>query len=211
MKRDVPWLTLLAVTVAVIVSRSPALTGLAVYDRDAVLSGDVWRLFTGHWVHFSRSHLLLDCLALAVAGSFVELRSRRLWLLFLAVAPWWIGGGLLRFDPALAVYGGMSGLVMGAVVLVILMLWRGPGGARTLAVLLGLFVMGKLAGEMNGMVWGARLPDGVAVSWGSHVLGAAGALLSASVLALAGGQDEQKAKRARPVGGGGPAPFAPRP
>ena len=50
------------------------LSGMLVYDRFLILSGEIWRLVSGHLVHFSKGHLLSDLLTFAVVGLIIESR-----------------------------------------------------------------------------------------------------------------------------------------
>lgn len=80
------------------------------YDRAAIVHGEIWRLFTGNFVHLSAGHLLED-----MAGMVL------LWLLFEDVLPGWrtpivvcvgslaVGLGLLIGDPHVDWYVGISG------------------------------------------------------------------------------------------------------
>ena len=114
--RRLPVITLLTVSAAVIIAQFPECSPWLVYDRSAILSGQIWRLFTGHWIHFSTSHLIYDSLALGVAGWIIE--TQRLpnfgWLCLLA--PWLISGMLLVVEPHMELFGGLSALATSAVV-----------------------------------------------------------------------------------------------
>src|SRR5580698_8778088 len=81
-----PIMTMLAVGAAFVVAAVPEWSEWLVYDRRAILSGQIWRLFTGHWVHFSTSHLVYDSLALGIAGWMIETQKLRNfgWLCLLA-------------------------------------------------------------------------------------------------------------------------------
>lgn len=80
------------------------------YDRVAILNGQIWRLFTGNWVHLGWGHLAED-----MAGYVL------LWLLYEQELPGWrcpvlvalgsvgVGLGLLLGDPDLRWYVGISG------------------------------------------------------------------------------------------------------
>jgi rhomboid family GlyGly-CTERM serine protease len=80
------------------------------YDRGAILHGQVWRVFSGNFVHLGPGHLLED-----MAGAVL------LWLLFADVLRGWrmplliaagsvaVGLGLLLGDPGIGWYVGISG------------------------------------------------------------------------------------------------------
>ncbi|MBL9214832.1 MAG: rhombosortase [Opitutaceae bacterium] len=93
------------------------LTWALLYERGLILQGQVWRLWTGHVVHWGASHFLWDLAVFLPAGCWLE----RLWPArarwFYAVTPGLISVLLLAFDPALLRYAGISGLATGTLVL----------------------------------------------------------------------------------------------
>lgn len=87
------------------------------FDRDAILAGQVWRLWTGHWVHHSMSHLGWNLGALAVVVPWLA-DSRPAWLpRYLPGAAPLISLVLLAGLPDLHTYAGLSGLGTGVVVM----------------------------------------------------------------------------------------------
>ena len=108
--------TLAALLAAGLVFLLPGLQPLLIYDREAILGGEVWRLFTGHWVHFSARHLGCNLVVFGIAGMIVESRHDPRWRWLLALAPWLIGLGLLGAEPRMSSYGGLSGVATAAVV-----------------------------------------------------------------------------------------------
>lgn len=100
------------------------LAGLApavfAYDRTAILHGEWWRLWTGHWVHFSFSHLAWDLVVVLVAGTWLEWLSPGLLGRFALLGAPIISLGLLALAPAMHTYGGLSALATGLVVLLAL-------------------------------------------------------------------------------------------
>lgn len=115
MKRKPVW-TFAVCTAAAAAWLVPQAGDWLVLDRQAVLHGQIWRLVTGHLVHFSWSHLLLNMAALAATAGLLEsLTPIRRAVLFLAV-PVAISLALLVFAPTMASYGGLSGLATAALV-----------------------------------------------------------------------------------------------
>ena len=101
------------------------------YDRQAILHGQCWRIFTGNFVHLGWGHVAED-----LAGYVL------LWLLFEEVLPGWrcpmlivlgslgVGLGLLIGDPGLRWYVGISGAlntlwITGAMILMAKRDWLG--------------------------------------------------------------------------------------
>lgn len=111
---------LLCALPAVLLEFVPAGGDLLLYDRSAILHGEWWRLWTGHWMHFSTSHLVWNLVVLLGAGAWLErLQPNRLPGFLLLSAPL-ISVILLIGEPAMQIYGGLSGLATGAVVLLAL-------------------------------------------------------------------------------------------
>lgn len=84
-------------------------------DRHAVASGQFWRLWTGHLVHFGAGHLLWDALVVLVFGAIFEAdRSlaprRRTVAWVLAAGAGVVSGAVLVLVDHLMVYRGLSGL-----------------------------------------------------------------------------------------------------
>ena len=73
-------------------------------------------MFTGHWVHFSTSHLVYDLLALGIAGWIIEARGLPHFGWLCLLAPWLISAVLLLFEPQMKLFGGLSALATTAIV-----------------------------------------------------------------------------------------------
>lgn len=154
---------------------SAAVAELLEFDRQAILAGEIWRLWSGHLVHYSAPHALTD-LATALAAGAIALPAlgwRRLCLILLAAAPL-ISAGLLLFAPDCLYFRGASGIAVMLVVLAARALWPRAGAwGRGALLLLGVALPGKIAIEALGHVapWSALPPD-VRVAWQAHLLGA---------------------------------------
>jgi rhomboid family GlyGly-CTERM serine protease len=156
------------------------------YQRSAILSGELWRLFSGHLVHLGWSHLVLNLAGLGLVWSLVgHAFSPRNW--------WWLIGscmlaislGLLWWLPGLAWYVGLSGVLHGMLV---------AGGLRQAlrgereALLLLVIVLAKVSWELwQGPLPGSREAAGGEVVVQAHALGAlSGALYALVVVRLSG-------------------------
>jgi rhomboid family GlyGly-CTERM serine protease len=107
--------SLAMLTGIVVVAAFPPLGSIFVYDRAAILRGEVWRLLTGNLVHFSAGHLCYDMLALGMAGFVIEYRGYRHFGALFGLAAVAIGGALFLCQPETMFYGGASGLATAAV------------------------------------------------------------------------------------------------
>jgi rhomboid family GlyGly-CTERM serine protease len=114
-KDQVRILTLSIIIISIIAYGFPRFSDLLVYDRQAILNGELWRLLTAPFVHFSASHMFWDVLVFGAAGFAIEAeRYRGFWLvcIFSALIPSLM---FLMTLPELERYGGLSGLATGAV------------------------------------------------------------------------------------------------
>lgn len=87
------------------------------FQRDSILSGQVWRLLAGHGVHLGWQHLMLNLIGLVVIWWLFgrQFEGERGWLLTGSIA---IGMplALLLFHPNIEWYAGFSGVLHGLVV-----------------------------------------------------------------------------------------------
>lgn len=114
-----------------------------------------WRAWSAAFVHWTPWHLAANTFGCAVVGAFgwaarVPARAVLAWL-----AAWPLTHAALALQPALASYGGLSGLLhAGAAVVVWQLLRQGAGSARRIGVLVLLGLAVKLVLEAP---WGAPL------------------------------------------------------
>ena len=108
-----PWHTfiLLLIAFAMYVFGGPAAEVL-VFDRQAIMQGELWRLLTGHWVHADLEHLAWNLIAFGILGWMIETSLGHLKLYTALMAGmcivnawvWW-------FIPSLDFYCGLSGIL----------------------------------------------------------------------------------------------------
>ncbi|MCK0538208.1 rhombosortase [Alcanivorax quisquiliarum] len=115
------------------------------YQRIAIVDGQLWRLYSAHFVHLNHWHLLMNLGGfLLCAWFFPDIYSRRLLWLWLLVSPLVVSLLMLYVDQANGPYVGLSGILHGWLVLALLL------GFRTHPWLHGLvlaLVAGRLIGE----------------------------------------------------------------
>ena len=84
------------------------------YERSAVLSGEAWRLVTGHLVHADMVHLGWNVLGVLIVAFLVARDySWRQWLVILWVSIATTDLGFLLLEPRLEWYVGFSGVLHG--------------------------------------------------------------------------------------------------
>ena len=175
----IPVWTLTMIAAGILAYVIPGSAPLIVYDRAAILSGEVWRLITGNWVHFSTSHLAYDSATLGIAGWMIEHRGYPYYKCLYILAPILIGAGLLAAQPDLRFYGGLSGIACGAVVYLALHGLRDGGPWRWICLSVLLLTTGKIILESAMNAFAFVKVDNVPFAPVplSHVLGALTALL----------------------------------
>jgi rhomboid family GlyGly-CTERM serine protease len=169
------------------------------YDRFAIGHGELWRLFTGNFMHLGTGHLLED-----MAGLIL------LWLLFEDALPGWrmpaticagalaVGIGLYIGDPQVDWYVGISGALdtLWAAGSLGLMLQRDRFGWMLASVLLAKLAYEQLFGALPF----STVSSGGNVIVDAHLYGA----LAGALIGFGGGLARQRIMR-RPTQGGGSA------
>ena len=105
-----PWASVCVIAFTLGVAAQPALAPTLLYERLALLRGEYWRLWTGHFVHFGSSHLFWNLAIFTVASIWSERLAPARTRLLLVASPGLIGLALFGLEPALATYGGLSGV-----------------------------------------------------------------------------------------------------
>ncbi len=151
------------------------------YDRDGILSGELWRIITGHLVHLGWSHLLMNVIGLLLIWLlFGHIIKQNSWLIICLVSTLAISSGMLLFNPALQWYVGFSGVLHGMFVAGALVSIK--AGYRAELVLLVL-LSAKLAWEqMIGPLPGSAEFAGGNVIVDAHLYGAISGLVITTVL-----------------------------
>lgn len=116
-----PWVSVLATSVGLLASALPASSNWLAYTAQGAQRGELWRLWSAHFVHYNGAHLWGDLLAFAVWAALVEGESRRALTSTLL-----LGGPLLMSALALSCarldqYRGLSGLDTALVIELILL------------------------------------------------------------------------------------------
>jgi rhomboid family GlyGly-CTERM serine protease len=179
-----PWRTLVLATVTLFTAAVTGVRSELLFERQAIVDGEYWRLLSGHLIHGSQYHLTWNVLALLALGVLFESTlGSRLWSLLLVSAAF-VGGGLLLLDPALPSYVGLSGVLNGVYVGGALLAARAElvRGRRSAAAVYYAFVAGDLLKIVVEAASGTPFFTDPASIGGvplplAHALGALGAML----------------------------------
>ena len=107
---------------------APHTNDLLIYDRDAVISGEWWRLLTGQFIHIGIGHLFWDVSAFLMLATLVEPEGRKSYWGLLACATIPVGLFIYQFMPHITYYAGLSGALNTLFVVTTYDLWKRDGG-----------------------------------------------------------------------------------
>lgn len=177
--RRVPVITLIVVGAALAVQLLPGLHPFLIYNRTAVLHGELWRLVTGQWVHFTARHFLYDAMVFGIAGSMIERSGCPNYAWLCGLVPLAIGVGFLALEPHLEICGGLSGMATANVVFLTLWGLEKPGAWRWICLLVLVATLAKIIFEMlTGHFVFLELEDrSIVLAPISHVVGALAAMV----------------------------------
>jgi rhomboid family GlyGly-CTERM serine protease len=171
-----PWVFLAVCLAALIIQFVPAWRGHLLYDRVAVQQGELWRVWTGHLVHFGWGHWIADVGLLFILGWLLEARHPVFSYLALALMPPFICAALFWLDPTMVRYGGLSAVNLG-----MLLYLAGQGWQRNwtdwfwpavLAIYVGEVIFEAIQGGRGGGM--IRFDDpGIQVATSAHLASAA--------------------------------------
>jgi rhomboid family GlyGly-CTERM serine protease len=99
-------LAILCVALAVV----PGANEWLQFDRSALAEGQWWRIFTGHFTHWSAEHLAWDLLVFVALGLICEPANRPRFVIGLLASSLLIPLTLWVLVPGLQTYRGLSGL-----------------------------------------------------------------------------------------------------
>ena len=147
--RDWPWGTVFVALAAMLVFSFPQLSDVFIYQRSLIFSGQLWRTWTGHIVHFGPTHLWWDLAVFLPAGCWLERLRPACARWFYLVCPVIISIVLLIFDPTLERYAGLSGLATGTLVLLACVQLQNKNESPWLWLGVLLLVIAKLVLELR--------------------------------------------------------------
>ena len=123
-REKLPWCFLALGAVALVFQLNPAWRSVLIYDRGLIQAGEVWRLWTGHFIHFGWPHFITDGGLFLILGRLIERDHPVASRTALVLMPLVISGAIFLFDPGLARYGGLSALNLGLLLYYALLGWQ---------------------------------------------------------------------------------------
>lgn len=151
-KQKIPVVTISLGVLAFILFLSKENSGFLQYDRTAIAKGEIWRLLTSHWIHWSFEHFLWCTITFLCLGAICEHFSRKGYVAVLCISSLLIPLALWGAAPEMVIYRGLSGLASGLFVFGAIMLMkkmheeRNPSGFFLVAFSVAAFI-GKILFE----------------------------------------------------------------
>lgn len=119
------WYFLAVAAFALVARVLPGAREALIYERGALASGEWWRLWTGHVVHFGWPHFVADCGLLLIIGWTIAKEFPRSAWLGLVLMPPFISAVIYYADPEMMRYAGLSALNLGLLLLLAARGWTG--------------------------------------------------------------------------------------
>lgn len=157
----IPTFTVGVLVFCIASSKATLLASLFIYDREAILNGELWRLVTSHFVHFNDIHLIYNLTAFGVIGWLIEYKGHCYFKLLYLLMACSISAVMIVFKPDMSFFGGLSGIVCGSVAYFSLQCLREQTPWRNISILAIIFLFVKVVLEIY--TSGSLLPY-----WGIH-------------------------------------------
>ena len=143
----IPINTISVLVLCIASSKVNALASLFVYDREAIFRGELWRLITSHFVHFSDTHLIYNILVFGIIGWIIEHKGYKYFKFLCLLMACSISTVLLVLKPDMAYFGGLSGIACGSILYCSLLCLREPAPWRTISIFSIIFLFVKISLE----------------------------------------------------------------
>lgn len=115
-----PWVTIMLTFVIIILYLlGQNIFDLLMFDKKAILSGEVWRILTGHLVHCTFSHLFWNIVAFIVLGFVIETRSLNKFVASLLISWIFVSVWIFFGEKTITAYCGLSGVLTGLLVMAV--------------------------------------------------------------------------------------------
>jgi rhomboid family GlyGly-CTERM serine protease len=109
-RHPIPLVSLCLSAVTTLLFLFPSAAGALEYNRPAIVSGQIWRLATGHLVHYSFDHFFWDTLTLGVLAVVCERRNQLRFCTCAIVSAASISLAMWFWAPSIYRYRGLSGV-----------------------------------------------------------------------------------------------------
>ena len=119
-----PWVCLtLFLVVTLLQALGPAAREALIYDKAHIAAGQIWRIWTGHLVHFGWQHWLGDAWLFLLLGRILERRNPWITYSTLLFLPLVTAEAITLFVPAMLRYAGLSAINVSLLIFLSLRGW----------------------------------------------------------------------------------------
>lgn len=173
--RKLPWFFLALSLFALVVQCHPGWRHAFIFERAQIAGGEVWRLWTGHFVHFGWPHFIADAGLFLILGRLLERKYPLALRVSAVLMPLVISAGLYVFDPELTRYAGLSAVNLG-----LLLFYAAQGWQRDrwdwfwpaiLAIYIGEVVLEATRGHGHGGGFIQFDDPSIRVATSAHIIG----------------------------------------
>lgn len=148
MKCHLPIISIFIIAISLVAYIFDAVSSILIYERDAILDGEYWRVLSGHFVHFTGLHLSFNIIVFGVTGWIIEERGYPGYSLLIFLMAFTIGISLMILKPDMQFYGGLSGIAHGSLVYLALFGLKESYLWNRMSWLILIFVPIKMGTEM---------------------------------------------------------------
>jgi rhomboid family GlyGly-CTERM serine protease len=191
-----PLLYVAGAAFSLLVQCIPAWREALIYDRAALADGQLWRVWTGHWVHFGWAHFVPDTGLFLIVGWLLEERHRFFARLAFFLMPAVISATLYFLDPAMTRYGGLSAVDLGLLLYLAAQGWQRNWSDWFWPAVIGIYILEVVLQAWHGGQGGGAIrfdEPSIRIATSAHVAGTVYALLAVGVARL---ESRTKARRA---------------
>ncbi len=175
------WIAMAVMTL--LVQLSPEVQSWLQFDRGRIAAGEIWRLLTGNFVHYSWPHLAANLGAFAALCWIAEGRSRGV-VAVVTLSALAVGAGVFVLAGGVTTYRGVSGIDCALAAWVLTTMAMQDGRAQGLlwtGVLSAVAFKAVFEATTGQLLLPTSAPAGVAVVGVTHVIGLAIGLLAAAI------------------------------
>ncbi len=182
-----PWLFIAVGLATLVIQFNPNWRDGLIYNRSLLPTGQYWRIWTGHLVHFGWPHFLADAGLFMIMGGLLEARHARFSRWALLLMPAFISAIIYYFDPNMVRYAGLSAVNLGLLLYLAAQGWQRQWSdwfwPAVLIIYVGEIIFEIIQGGRGGGMIHFDDPS-IQVATSAHVASALYALLAWAMTAL---------------------------
>jgi len=176
-----PLLYVLGAAASLVVQCVPGWRDSLIYDRTALAHGELWRIWTGHWVHFGWPHFVPDTGLFLIVGWLLEERHRLFARVAFFLMPAVISAAIYFLDPAMTRYGGLSAVDLGLLLYLAAQGWQRNWSDWFWPAVIAIYILEIVLQAYHGGQGGGAIrfdEPSIRIATSAHVVGSAYAVIA---------------------------------